>query len=117
MAYFESQYRMSETERRNRDGLIRLNKLHNHQLEEMTTTMLYFREDKYALKIVEEKFGFMTVHIKNRELGMRHEYTLKFKKKDHKSGVIWNFRDAGRLHDLHVEPNHPELKRHFPELR
>lgn len=85
-----------------REGLRRMYALHRKQQAEMVPGMLEFSHADYAIKIEEDRHGFLTCRIRDRA-NAKLLHRIRFKKKP-RNGVVYNFLDGVRMSFLAFTP-------------
>lgn len=95
----------SNNEIRQREGVARMFRLFDAQEKEMTPTMVTFEHDTHVLRVEDDSYGGLTVHVRDRKTNaMLHR--VRFPRKPYLTGlaVVYNFRKVDSLWRLSFEP-------------
>lgn len=95
----------SNNEIRQREGVARMCRLFDAQEKEMKPTMVTFEHDTHVLRVEDDGYGCLTVHVRDRKTNtMLHR--VRFPRKPFLTGlaVVYNFRKVDSLSRLSLEP-------------
>jgi len=70
--------------------------------KELTSAMLVFEHEAHAIKVIGDSYGFLTCSVRDRATNALL-HTVRFRKAP-KLGVVYQFRDAGRMNLLAFLP-------------